>query len=138
MLEIAVVMAIFTALIALGLFMSMETLKGTIYRSEEATIVSLLQKARSRSMNNINQAQWGVCYVAPNYVLFKGTVCSSAAAVDTLAANAGVAAASDFAHTFPTVVFAQLSGTTAAATITVLQDSRSATITINNEGTIIW
>ncbi len=140
LIEILIVIAILAVLIGLGLFMSMETLKGTIYRSEQATIVSLLQKARSRSMANIDQVPWSVCYVAPNYIVAKGAVCNAANAYDTVGATPAVAIASDFADPakFPTVVFAQLSGDTAAVDIEIMQDNRTSTITINHEGTIIW
>lgn len=138
LIEIIVVVTIFSVLVTLGLFMSMETFRGTLYRSEKDTIVSLLQKARSRAMSNINQTSWGVCYRAPNYVIIKDVVCDAAHTQDTIAAHAGVAAVSNFTTTFPVVVFAQLSGTATPATITVRQDNRSATIVVNNEGTINW
>ena len=60
--EIIIVIAMFGALLALGLFMSMDAYRGFSFRSEEDTVVSLLQKARSRAMNNMNQTPWGVCW----------------------------------------------------------------------------
>ena len=138
LIEIIITIAIFTVLITLGLLMSMETFRGTLYRSEEATIVSLLERARSRAMNNINQSTWSVCYVAPTYVISKGSVCGAATMTDSVVVNDAVALASDFVTTFPTVVFTQLSGTTTPATITVKQDNRASVITINNEGTLLW
>ena len=138
LIEIIIAISIFSVLIALGLLMSMETFRGTIYRSETATIISLFEKARSRAMNNINQSPWGVCYLAPNYVIFKGTSCISSAVTDSIEANAGVALASNFSSTFPTVAFTQLSGTTTGGAFTVQQDARTSPITINYEGTIIW
>ncbi len=140
LIEIVIVVAILALLVGLGLFMSMETLGGTIYRSEQATIVSLLQKARSRAMANIDQVAWSVCYAAPNYLVAKGATCNAANAYDTVAANPAVAAASHFADPakFPTVVFAQLSGNTAPAEIVIVQDNRTSTTTLNHEGTIIW
>ncbi len=131
-------MSIFSLILVLGLFMSMETFRGTIYRSEKATIVSVLQKARSRAMANVYQTPWSVCYIAPNYVIAKGASCTSATAFDKIEANPAVVTASNFASTFPTISFAQLTGDTAAATLTVVQDSRSSTISLNYEGAIIW
>jgi prepilin-type N-terminal cleavage/methylation domain-containing protein len=138
LLEVIIVVGIFSVLATLGLFMSMETFRGTLYRSEEALIVSLLQKARSRSMANVAQSPWSVCYIAPNYVIAKGSACTSIAAYEVIEANAKVSADSDFAHTFPVVVFTQLSGNATAAAVTVTQDARSSTISINSVGTIIW
>lgn len=139
LIEVLVAIGIFLTITGVGLFMTMETFRGTIYRSEVATIVSLLERARSRAMNNINQSKWGVCYIAPNYVIFKGAGCTSSAVVDSVKANPVVVTASGFTATYPLVVFTQLSGTTTAiAPIVVKQDGRISTTTINNEGTIIW
>jgi Tfp pilus assembly protein FimT len=136
--EVVVVVGIFTGLLALGLFMSIETLRGTIYRSEQATIVGMLGRARSRAMNNIEQSPWGFCYTPPNYIVFKGSVCSAAAAYEVTPVNTAVASSSGFGIAFPSIVFTQLSGTSTAATITVVQDGRNRITTINNEGAIIW
>ena len=138
LMEIVITVAIFSLLIALGLFMSMETFRGVSYRSEVDVIVSLLQKARSRAMNNIEQAPWGVCYDPPNYLVFKGSDCNAAFALDRVEANASVAAASDFDSTFPPVVFSQLSGQTTEESIVVKQNDRTSTISINEAGTILW
>ena len=138
LIELLTVITLFTIIIMLGLFMSAETLRGTLVRSDQTIIVSFLQDARSRSMNNILQSPWGVCYLAPNYLVFKGSVCANAAAVESVAANPAVAADSNFTNTFPTVIFTQLSGTTTPATTTLIQDGKSKIITVQNEGTIIW
>ena len=139
LLELIVTVAIFSILITLGFFMSFETFRGASHRSEVDVIVSLFQKARSRAMNNIEQSTWGVCYIAPNYVLLKGLVaCDVAYVVDTVKANEVVAAASDFNTMFPVVIFLQLSGSTDETTVEVKQNARTSTISINEAGTIIW
>jgi Tfp pilus assembly protein FimT len=136
--EILITTTIFTMLIGIGLLMSMETLRSTVHRSEEVVIVSFLQKARSRAMNNVEQSSWGVCYLPPNYALIRGSLCTSLAVTDTIEANATVATESHFISTFPQIIFAQLSGRTASTTFTIVQDTRTAIISINNEGTILW
>jgi prepilin-type N-terminal cleavage/methylation domain-containing protein len=138
LIEVIISITICTALVGLGLLMSMETFRGTLYRSETATIVSLLEKARSRAMNNIEQSAWSVCYVDPAYLISRGAACSLATASETITANAAVALASDFIHTFPIITFTQLSGTTTGASLTVLQDTRTSVISTNHEGTVIW
>jgi prepilin-type N-terminal cleavage/methylation domain-containing protein len=137
LIEILITIAIFSALLSLGLFMSMDAYRGFSFRSEQGTIVSVLEKARSRALNNLRQTPWGVCYSAPNYVMFSGASCTTAGS-DLIPANAGVAASSNFAGTFPTIVFSQLAATTSGATITVTQNGRTSAININHEGTIIW
>jgi Tfp pilus assembly protein FimT len=139
LIEIVVSIGILMMLFGLGLFMTMDAFRGYTFRSERDTIVSLLEKARSRSMANIAQTSWGVCYIAPDYVIFRGTTCTAGVATnENLSANAAVAAASNFSSTFPVIVFGQLSGTTTAANITVVEDARTSTISLNHEGTIIW
>jgi prepilin-type N-terminal cleavage/methylation domain-containing protein len=138
--EIIVTLAIFTVLVSFGLFMGVQTISTAIHRSEEATIVSLLEKARSRAINNMYQTTWSVCYVSPNYIVAKGSTCSLATAYDKVAADSRVATASDFTNPakFPTIVFDQLTGDVpSSVSIDVVQDN-TKTITINHEGAIIW
>lgn len=138
LIEVVVVIGIFVGIISLGLFLSMETFRGTLYRSEVSTIVSVLERARDRAMNNVNQTTWGVCYLGSSYVIIKGAACVQSSVQDTIIANPGVAQASGFPSSFPVVQFSQLAGTTTGATIAVRQNDRTQTITINNEGTILW
>ena len=131
--EILVVIAIFTLLIGLGLFMSMEAYRGFSFHSEQDTVVSVLQKARSRAMANIDQTAWGVCYISPNYVIFKGSTCTVAGS-DLIPANPSVT----IAGLSGGIIFSQLAGTSTGGVITVTQNNRVSTTTINYEGTIIW
>jgi prepilin-type N-terminal cleavage/methylation domain-containing protein len=134
--EIVVVMAIFALLIGLGLFVSMDAYRGYSFRSERDVVVSELQKARSRAMANVYQTTWGLCYIAPNYIVFRGTTCAAGIATnEVLLASQSVTIAG---LTPPGIVFTQVSGTAAAAIITVTQNARTSSININNEGTINW
>jgi prepilin-type N-terminal cleavage/methylation domain-containing protein len=135
MVELLVTLAIFALIVALGLFMSFEAYRSATRRSERDTIVSLLERARSRAMANIDQSAWGVCYVAPNYVITKDV--STCTPHDSVEANAGVAGASDFSD-FP-IEFAQLTGNVSTdKTIIVRQAGKEEPITINHEGRINW
>lgn len=51
--EVMIVMGLLIAVASLGLFMSMETLRGGSFRNDRASAVSALQRARSLSMNNM-------------------------------------------------------------------------------------
>ncbi len=120
--EILVVVAIFTGLAGLGLFMAFNSYGSAASRSERDTVVSLLAKARGRAMNNYYGAAWGVCYLGPNYVIFR----------DAPPCVAGS----------PTVIFEQLTGKLVPqtpVTITITQPNHpDSIIFINNEGTINW
>lgn len=137
LIEIIVVIAILTGLMGLGLFMSMDSYRAYLSRSERDTVVSLLERARSHAMANIYQTPWGVCYISPNYIIFRGTTCTAGAATnEATPANPGVAI-SGLDSTSP-IVFSQLSGSTAGGVVIVTEQGRVSTITINYEGTIIW
>jgi len=135
--EIVVVISIIAVVLMAGLYMGVDVFHGAMFRSERFVLVSVLERARSRAMANIDHKPWGVCYVAPNYVLFSGTSC---AAGENIPANVTVVAASNFgAITNPnSMVFAQLSGTTTPASITITEENRTSTISTNYEGTIVW
>jgi len=136
LIEILVVVGMLALVGALGLFMSMESYRGTYARSERDMVVSLLERARSRSMNNIRQTSWGVCYSAPNYIIFRGSGCVPGISTnETYAANPTATISGLYA---PGVVFSALGGTTTATTTTIVEQGRTETISINNEGRIDW
>lgn len=136
LIEILIAMAIFLLLVGLGLFMSMDAYRGYSFRSERDVVVSLLQKARSRSMANIHQSAWGVCTINSTYIVFRGTACVAGAATnETLPVSSSATVAGLLS---PGVVFSQLGGTTTATTVTVTEGTRVSTISINHEGTINW
>jgi prepilin-type N-terminal cleavage/methylation domain-containing protein len=139
LIEISVALGIMMLLFTLGTLMSLDAFRGYTFRSERETIVSVLVRARSHSMANIDGSSWGVCFRSGKYVLFKGVTCTTPQVSDEeFDANAGVASASNFSSTFPTVVFAQLSGQTSAASIQITEEGRTSSISLNHEGTIIW
>ena len=117
LIEILVVVAIFTILASLGLFMTMDAYRATSSRSERDIVVSLLEQARSRAMNNYEGTTWGVCYLAPNYEIFSGNDCAAGSS---------------------RIIFSQLAGTTTAIDIPITQNGRTDIISINHEGTINW
>jgi prepilin-type N-terminal cleavage/methylation domain-containing protein len=142
LIEILVVIGLVAAVMTLGLFMSMDTMRGTHFRSEQQVQVSALMKARSRAISNVHQSAWGVCYAAPGYIIFRGqTYAAGAATNETVAGDPGVGYAAlpgSFACGSGAVVFSQLAGTTTPIELALTQAGRTATTTIHYEGTIIW
>ena len=148
LIEILVTLAVVTALIALGLFISMDVYRGFLHRSERDTVVSLLQRARSHAMANIGQSPWGFCKDAGgSYVVFRGASYAPDE-VETSVAASGAPAITGMPQCGSPpgpppneIVFTQLSGTTTSGIpdITIKQGAAPAdTITINDQGTIIW
>lgn len=145
--EIVVVITIITVLFAAGLLLSMQAFHGYSRRSERDTIVSLLERARSKAISNVSQNKWGICLDtsvprSPNYMVFSGIAYASAVVKYATPGNAGVtitdtSAVPKFACGNGGVVFDQLTGDTSDVSITVTQGSVS-TISINREGAISW
>jgi hypothetical protein len=131
--EVLIVIGLLTIVFSLGLFLSMDAYRGYSARSERDTVVGLLERARSRAMSNIDGKPWGVCAIGPNYVLFPGTSCVAGGSSESLPMNAGTTVA----FSAP-IVFSQLAATTTGGTVTITQNGRTDTVTINYEGRIDW
>jgi len=72
LIEILVSVGILAVVIGLSMFASFDFYRGGSFRSEKEVIVSALQKARSQSMNNINEARHGVRFASPlQYIIFE-------------------------------------------------------------------
>jgi prepilin-type N-terminal cleavage/methylation domain-containing protein len=136
--EVLISIAILTLLAGLGLFVTVGAYQGSVSRSERDIVVSLLERARSRAMANVGQSSWGLCFIAPNYILFKGE-CTSDSDREVTAAGVGVVVEG---LGIEGVAFDQLSGSSNGATITLKkfenESQRVETITINHAGTISW
>lgn len=131
-------------LISLTLFLSMDVYRGYDSRSGRDVLVSLLQKARSRAIQNYMQSPHGVCYDAGtnSFMVFRGGGYHAG-----LATNEPTPVGSLVVATTPSlflcaegsgVVFSQLSGTTTPTVIVLTQSGRIATTSINFEGMIDW
>ncbi len=139
LIETMVVIGIFLIIFSFGLVFTLNSYRSYSFNAEITTIVSVLEKARSRALTNLYQSPHGVCFISSNYVIFRGTTCTPGAPTNELvSASKKVFDASNFSTTFPTIVFEQLSGTTTGGTITVTDGTKTTTIVINNEGRINW
>ncbi|OGI64952.1 hypothetical protein A3A95_02255 [Candidatus Nomurabacteria bacterium RIFCSPLOWO2_01_FULL_39_18] len=142
LIEILVVVAIIGIIISFGMSIDLNAFRRDTFQAEESTIVALLGKARSRAMSNMFDTAHGVCYIAPNYIVFRGTCVAGIPTNELTPANAAIATASDFSNPakFPSVVFNRLAGTVTGSTIdiTVTDGLKTEHIIINNEGTINW
>ena len=144
LIEMLVVMGLLVILASLGLLVSMETYRGSSFRNERDTVVSILQKARSQAVSNVclgspcpDGAPHGVHVQNDKYVIFQGTTYSSGSSLNEIIkpriSTTQITETTD-------IVFAQLSGSvTTPGTITVSDNTgHSSVITINSEGQIIW
>lgn len=73
LIEIIVVVAIVISLFAFGILIDSKAFTRTSVISEQETLVSILQKARSRAMNNIEHTRHGVFVDEDKYVIFQSS-----------------------------------------------------------------
>jgi prepilin-type N-terminal cleavage/methylation domain-containing protein len=137
LLETILSVAILTIILGYGVSMSIDTYRGYLFRSERITIVSLLERARNMSMNNIASVPHGVCFDAGSktYILFEGHVCLPDHPSSVLTKSNQAITITGFGTP---IIFSQLSGTTTDSTITLTSPGRSGTIFVNYEGRIYW
>ncbi len=143
LIEILVVMGLFVILAGFGLFVSMDSFRGYMFRNERDVVISLLQKARSQAINNMcfgggctGGKAHGVHFGPGQYVVFQGlSYVSRDSAVDEVTPvenNASSVVGSD-------VIFSPLAATTSSATVTVSgTDGHTSIISIATEGQITW
>ncbi len=150
LIEILVVVAIVTIILALGVPIGVDTFKTYTRRSERDIVVSIFERARNMAINNIDESPHGVCFddVGRNYVLFSGSAYDpNDSRNEPIPASSGVSL-----DNFPicragqAIVFAQLSGDLSPPrtlpegelSIRITQDTRVSTISVNNAGRIEW
>jgi prepilin-type N-terminal cleavage/methylation domain-containing protein len=147
LLETIMVIALLGIILSLGMVVSLYSFKSTIFRSERATALSILEKARNRSMNNYLKSRHGVCLdnstpSKPQYVLFQGSYSPSAITNEYLESSPAVTFVSIgntfFCSSGPGIIFERLSGNTASSTVTLIEDNRVSVISVNEKGRINW
>jgi hypothetical protein len=128
-------MGIFTFLASLGLFISMDFYRSYSFRTQSASLVSTLKRARSQAMGNINGTPHGVKIATTSYTLFQGASYGVDPSYDqTFALDGGVTRAG-----LGEVVFTQLTGeSNASGSIQLTEGIHTATISLNYEGRISW
>ncbi|MBI4160697.1 MAG: prepilin-type N-terminal cleavage/methylation domain-containing protein [Candidatus Yanofskybacteria bacterium] len=140
--EILIGLAILLVLLGMGLFLSMDFYRGYAFRAEEKMLVSILHKARTRSLANIEQHEHGVKFTGSDFVIFEGqaplTYASRIASLDEVfPANSAV----NVIWPAPSeIVFDQVTGNVDSAFLTgdviLSGQGKIATISSNNEGRI--
>ncbi len=88
LIEIIIVVAILAVIIAFGMTVDFNSFLGDTFLTEQAKIVSILERARSHAMANMYESNYGVCYTAPNYIVFKGSTCTAG---ESIPANTNIA-----------------------------------------------
>ena len=134
LIEVLIVMAIIAFIAVIGMITSLDTLNRYIFRSDTDKVVSLLQKARSSAMNNVNEKEYGVVLDDPdNLILFRETLGTS---YDYKVEKSKTATYKLDDCPDKQAVFERLTGNTADCIIEIIDGNKASTITINNQGGI--
>lgn len=135
LIEIIIAVFILTSIGALALFIGLDQYRSYALTAERDTILAILKKARNQAMNNINEDPHGLSIQTSQYVIFQGASYAS-----RIAANDEIIPKSASISTggITEAVFNQLRGniSTAPGDITVSNNIRTFTISINSEGRI--
>lgn len=73
LIEIIIVIAIFVSIVGVGAFVGIDFYQGSSLESERADLVTVLRKARSRALSNINETAHGVYLGGGQYMIFQGS-----------------------------------------------------------------
>ena len=88
--EIMIALGILLIIISLGFFLSMDLYRSYAFRSEQSTVLSILHRARTRALSNINQSPHGVHFQADKYVIFEGPSYASSSGNEDFPASGAV------------------------------------------------
>lgn len=135
--EMVITMGIFIFVIGFSFGIGLDTYGRSDLGTERDMLVSLLYKARSRAINNINESAHGLYIDAPNskYVVFQGDdhATSDPDLHEEFSVDGSVVLSND-----SEIVFSPLSGTSTGSSIKIENASKAYLIEINSEGGIDW
>ncbi len=139
LIEILVVIGVIGAIFVFAAVIDIGSITRESVISEQANLIALLGKARSRAMNNIEHSPHGVHIGADEYVLFQGNTFNSAdTANESIERNPNITIDTSSISTTD-IVFNQLRGDAEdTGSLTLSDGVRSKTITIRQEGLIEW
>jgi len=126
LIEVIVVLGLIALVVSFS-GVGMDVYRRQILETETAKLVGLLQTARNRSMNNVDQSPYGVNITATEFILFHGAV------NEPVAYNSAVTVSP-----LGQIVFGQLSGASTQGTTTLSMGAGTSTIVIGSNGLINW
>ncbi|MDP1689244.1 MAG: prepilin-type N-terminal cleavage/methylation domain-containing protein [bacterium] len=136
LIEVLVVISIFTMLLGIGLFFSFDFYRGYQISTERDIAVGILEKARSRAMSNIFESSHGVHVEQGQYVIFRGNIYVVGAGTNEVIPGNATISKNPMPYD---IVFAELTGLPdIAGNLTLSDGVNIKIITINNEGRIDW
>ena len=137
MLELILAAAIFALISSFGFLVSLDFYRSYVFDNEVKVLVSLLQRARSQSLNNMGQSPHGFAALSSQYVLFDRADFIKPEAGDLLYPRDAQITIS-WAGAPEQIVFEQLSGNSREQEIVLSDGKRSRKITVSKNGRIVY
>ena len=142
LIEVIIVLGFLVAGAALSLMVSMDTYRGTSFRSERNLLIAALEHVRSQAVNAVclgsctDAASHGVEITPLAYVIFQGQAYASRDALfdDPVSASPRIAHSGSLE-----IVFTPYSGTSTGGTITLSDEAgHMSEILVSSFGQITW
>ena len=139
LIEITLVIALIIIIFGFGLTVSFDSYRKDYLKAERDTLISVLQKARNESINNLNNTPHGFYFDGTDYILFEGSSYTDPLR-DTSKDLKIVKNPSITIGGLTEVVFEQLDGNANPVGDITLNDGINPVISINinQEGRINW
>ncbi|OGE82839.1 MAG: hypothetical protein A2846_04330 [Candidatus Doudnabacteria bacterium RIFCSPHIGHO2_01_FULL_49_9] len=137
LMELLVVLGLFAILLGAGVPITLGMYRQYSFHSERDMLVSIIAKARTQALSNVNEAPHGLAIAGGNYIIFEGA--DYASRVQSLDEIIPANPTITFTGSTSEITFAQLTAdATGAGTLTMTSGNRTADIIVNNEGRIDW
>ena len=137
LLELILAAAIFALISSFGFLVSLDFYRSYVFDNEVKVLVSLLQRARSQSLNNMGQSSHGFAALSSQYILFDRADFIKSEAGDLLYPRDAQITIS-WASAPKQIVFEQLSGNAREQEIVLSDGKRSRKITVSKNGRIVY
>lgn len=136
--EVMIVIAITLFFAGMGIFLSTDVYRSSLFRADADSVVSVLQRARNRAINNINESTHGVHITTSGYTIFQGPTFDQN---DLKNEFVPIGSGYTFTPAVPIdIVFQQLSGEAnfngSLVVTNISKNPIPMTVNINNEGRI--
>ncbi len=135
-LEMLVVLGILAVIFGLGLIVSLDFYRQKILSVERDAVVSVLRRARSEALNNVNQSNHGVYLAGSNYVIFQGNYYASRnPSFDEIFDKSNGVTVGGLSE----IVFSSLAGgANVSGTVSLSNGTQILNVSVNSEGRIDW
>lgn len=134
--ELIITLGILIVIGSFGLFIGFDFYSSYLLNDERDMAVSILQRARALSMNNINNQPYGVHFENGKYTIFEGQFFNQ---LNSSNQTFNTALGVSYSLSQPSIIFSKMSGdSNYSGNINITLGSKTLTIQLNSYGQINW